>query len=291
MEANTASLRDVPLFAELSDEDLAMLAEHLEPKTFEAGEHIFRRGDPGGGLYLVSSGEVELAVHDNTGQKLRLEAVRENGFFGEVSLLDGQARSADAVALEPTRTLRLDREDLESLFQKNPAAAFAVFAQVTRRLRQANALIRQIKPASPNQAIEQDATAFEKFADWLAYVSGTLPFLLFHVAWFGLWVVINAQVVAVVDAFDPFPFGLLTMVVSLEAIFLSCVVLISQNRQATRDRIRSDAEYEANIRAAAEVTQLHAKLDRFEEMVVGRLDALQAPAKPGASPGRSQRSA
>lgn len=291
MEATTASLKEVPLFAELSDDDLALLSEHLEPKTFAAGEYVFRRGDPGGGLYLVSSGEVELAVQDNTGQKLRLESVGEKGFFGEVSLLDGQARSADAVALEPTRTLRLDREDLELLFQKNPAAAFAVFAQVTRRLRQANALLRQIKPASPNQAVAQEATAFERFADWLAYFSGTLPFLLFHVAWFGLWVLINSHLFPVLDVFDPFPFGLLTMVVSLEAIFLSCVVLISQNRQATRDRIRSDAEYDANIRAAAEVTQLHAKMDRFEEMVVARLDAMQAPAKPSPGAGRSQRSA
>jgi CRP/FNR family transcriptional regulator, cyclic AMP receptor protein len=269
------ALRELNLFAHLGRETQMFLAQRLQPRSFAPGEYIFRRGDPGGELYLVTSGEVELFVTKNSGEKLVLETVGARGFFGEVSLLDGEARSADAVAVAQTETLRLDRDALQVLFAQHPTSAFELIGQVTRRLRQANALLRHTAAPSPNETIEERATPFQRFADWLAQVGGTLPFLLVHFVWFVSWVLINLRVVPIATPFDPFPFGLLTMVVSLEAIFLSCVVLISQNRQAARDRIRSDAEYEANIRSALEVTHLHVKLDHFEDMVISRLDALQ----------------
>jgi len=274
MDAAASSLRELSLFEHLGPEELILLEEQLQPAEFAQGDFIFRRGDPAGGLYLVVSGQVELTVTNSSGQRVLLETVAEKGFFGEISLLDGEARSADAQAVETVRTLRLDREALELMFARHPSSAFEVMAQVTRRLRQANALLRNAARPNPNTEIAQQSTAFERFADWLAYVSGTLPFLLVHVAWFAVWVLVNQGLLPVGAPFDPFPFGLLTMVVSLEAIFLSCVVLISQNRQAARDRIRSDAEYEANIRSAVEVSQLHVKVDQFEALVVSRLDAL-----------------
>lgn len=269
-----ATLKELALFAQLGEEELALLAGQVVNQRFEEGAVIFRRGDPGGGMFVVLEGRVELFVTNTTGERLVLETVEPKGYFGELSLLDGQARSAEAVCVEPTTLFRLDRDHLEELFTRHPSAAFEVLSEVTRRLRQTDALLRHGPPRSPNETIEEKATPFQRFADWLAYVSGTLPFLLLHVAWFGAWVLINNGLLPVGEPFDPFPFGLLTMVVSLEAIFLSCVVLISQNRQAARDRIRSDAEYQANIRSAVEVTQLHVKLDAFEQMVIGRLDHL-----------------
>ncbi|MDQ3266957.1 MAG: DUF1003 domain-containing protein [Myxococcota bacterium] len=274
MDGAAASLRELSLFEHLGPEELTLLAQQLRPNTFASGDHIFRRGDPSGGLYLVTSGQVELSVTNSAGQRVVLETVGEKGFFGEVSLLDGEARSADAVAVEAVQTLRLEREALELLFAQHPSSAFDVMGQVTRRLRQANALLRNAARPNPNTEIAAQSTPFERFADWLAHVSGTLPFLLLHVAWFAGWVLINQGLLPVGAPFDPFPFGLLTMVVSLEAIFLSCVVLISQNRGAARDRIRSDAEYEANIRSAVEVSQLHVKVDKFEDLVISRLDAI-----------------
>lgn len=291
MDAVTQLIRELPLFAHLGDEEAALLARQLEALTVSQGEYVFRRGDPGGALFLVVSGKVELTITNSGGEKLLLEEVEPKGFFGEVSLLDGEARSADAVAAETTQLLKLDREDLELLFTRHPKAAFEVMSQVTRRLRQANALLRHGRVHSPNETVDERATPFERFADWLAHVSGTLPFLLLHVAWFTIWVLLNQTVYPLVEAFDPFPFGLLTMVVSLEAIFLSCVVLISQNRQEARDRIRSDAEYAANIRAAVEVTQLHVKLDQFEELVLKRLDALQRGSAGAGGAPSSRRSA
>ena len=274
-DTSPESLRRLPLFEPLGDAALELLGGQLVPRALCAGEFVFRRGDPGGGMFLVTSGEVELFVTNTMGQKLVLETVGPGGFFGEISLVDGEARSADARAVTEASTLRLDRDSMELLLVQHPRAAFELMGQITRRLRQANALLRHGSAGSPNQTIEEKATAFQRFADYLARVSGTLPFLLFHFFWFATWVLINQGVVPGAPVFDPFPFGLLTMVVSLEAIFLSCVVLISQNRQEARDRIRSDAEYEANIRSSLEVTQLHVKLDHFESLVTSRLDALQ----------------
>jgi uncharacterized membrane protein len=126
-----------------------------------------------------------------------------------------------------------------------------------------------------SQAVEEKLTTVQRIADAAAAFSGSISFLVVHMAWFAGWIAVNLDFVPGVHAFDPFPFGLLTMVVSLEAIFLSCMVLISQNRQAAKERIRSDAEYDANMRAGLEVTQLHVKLDTLAEQTVARLAALE----------------
>ncbi|MCA3014416.1 MAG: DUF1003 domain-containing protein, partial [Myxococcaceae bacterium] len=128
---------------------------------------------------------------------------------------------------------------------------------------------------SPNQAVEGKLTTVQRVADRAADFSGSISFLVVHMVWFGAWIAVNLGLLPSVEAFDPFPFGLLTMIVSLEAIFLSCMVLISQNRQAAKDRIRSDAEYDANIRAGLEVTQLHVKVDSLYEQTLARLAALE----------------
>jgi len=128
---------------------------------------------------------------------------------------------------------------------------------------------------SPNQAVEEKLTTVQRIADLAAAFSGSISFLAVHMVWFACWIAVNLGFVPSIAQFDPFPFGLLTMVVSLEAIFLSCMVLISQNRQAAKERIRSDAEYDANIRAGLEVTQLHVKIDALAEQTLSRLAALE----------------
>jgi uncharacterized membrane protein len=147
-----------------------------------------------------------------------------------------------------------------------------VLAAIGRRLREADKLLRQRPKVSPNEAVEEKLTPVHRVADKLAAFSGTFTFLLLHAGWFAIWIGLN---LAGGEPFDPFPFGLLTMVVSLEAIFLSCFVLISQSRQAAKERIRSDVEYEANIRAGLEVTHLHGKVDHLYEQTMARLAALE----------------
>ncbi|MGZ3457166.1 MAG: DUF1003 domain-containing protein [Archangium sp.] len=288
MPADVSLLKEVPLFAALDEEERALLAAQLEEVHLPAGQKVFGRGDPGGAIYIVSSGEVQLSVEDTAGQVLVFETARAGDFFGELSLLDGDPRSADARAIQDTCALKVDRGDLELLFSRHPSSAMDVLTAIGRRLREADQMLRMRPALSPNETVEEHLTPILRLADGLAAFSGTFTFLLLHAAWFALWVVINLGVVPHLEPFDPYPFGLLTMVVSLEAIFLSCFVLISQSRQGAKDRIRSDVEYEANIRAGLEVTQLHAKVDHLYEQTMARLAAVERAVQqpvPGASRG------
>lgn len=290
MPADAALLATVPWFERLDEEERALLAGQLDEVEFAQGQYVFKRGDPGGAIFIVAAGEVEIFIEDTTGQRVIFETAKANDFFGELSLLDGDPRSASAQAVAPTKAVRIDRQDLEHLFTKHPHAAMDVMGAIGRRLREADKLIGSRPMSSPNQAVEERLTTVQRIADFAADFSGRFSFLLVHAAWFAVWIVLNVSIVPGVEPFDPFPFGLLTMIVSLEAIFLSCMVLISQNRQAAKERIRSDAEYEANIRAGLEVTHLHTKVDALYEQVGQRLAAIERavglPAKPVAAPGQ-----
>lgn len=274
MPADTSLLSAVPLFERFDDEERALLASQLDEVEFQPGQLIFRRAEPGGAIFIVASGEVEVFIEDSTGERIVFETVKPGGFFGELSLLDGDPRSASAQALQPTRALRVDRADLELLFTRHPTAALDVLGVIGRRLREADKLLGVRPRHSPNEAVDEKLTMVERIADVLADFSGRFSFLIVHAVWFGVWIALNVGFGGR-RPFDEYPFGLLTMIVSLEAIFLSCMVLISQNRAAAKERIRSDAEYEANMRAGLEVTQLHVKMDSMSEQLMQRLTTLE----------------
>jgi uncharacterized membrane protein len=275
MAAETALLAHVPLFERLNEEERELLASHLDEVRLTPGETIFKRGDPGDAIFIVASGEVEVFVEDTTGQRIVFETAKAGDFFGELSLLDGNPRSASALAIAPTLVLRVDRDDMELLFKRHPTAAMDVLAVIGRRLREADKLLGTRPVSSPNQVVEEQQTPVMRAADFAATFSGSFRFLLIHAFWFAAWILLNLGIIPNLETFDPYPFGLLTMVVSLEAIVLSCMVLISQNRQAAKDRIRSDVEYDANIRAGLEVTQLHIKVDSLHEAILARLARLE----------------
>ncbi|MDP2272452.1 MAG: DUF1003 domain-containing protein [Archangium sp.] len=274
MPADTQLLAAVPLFERFNDEERELLASQLDEVEFQAGQMIFRRTDPGGAIFIVASGEVEVFIEDSTGSRIVFETVKPGHFFGELSLLDGESRSASAQALAVTRALRIDRQDLENLFARHPTAAMDVLGVIGRRLREADRLLGVRPRFSPNEAAEERVTWVQAIADAAADFSGRFSFLLVHAAWFAVWIALNVGFFNVTP-FDPFPFGLLTMIVSLEAIFLSCMVLISQNRSGQKERIRSEVEYEANIRAGLEVTQLHVKIDAMLDQLGTRLHLLE----------------
>ncbi len=275
MPADSQLLLAVPLFERFNDEERALLASQLDEVEFQPGQMIFRRTEPGGAIFIVASGEVEIFIEDSTGSRIVFETVKAGQFFGELSLLDGESRSASAQALQPTRALRVDRSDLEQLFARHPGAAMDVLGVIGRRLREADKLLGVRPRFSPNEAVDDRITWVERIADVAADFSGRFSFLIVHAIWFAVWIALNVELVPGMAPFDPFPFGLLTMIVSLEAIFLSCMVLISQNRSAVKERIRSDVEYEANIRAGLEVTQLHVKMDAMTDQLLARLAVLE----------------
>ncbi len=272
---NPEMLRTIPLFELLDEEETRALAEQLERKTFWAGQMIFQQGDPGGAMYVIQSGKVELFIKDKGGERVTLGILHAGEIFGEFSLLDNDPRSASAKAVQETHVLAVDRHDLEILFKAHDGAAFDLLAMLSRRIRETDVLVgERVIARNVNEEMGQPSNFGERFSDFLTTLAGDIRFVYFNIIWFGSWIVLNTNIIPGVEAFDPFPFGLLTMIVSLEAIFLSLFVLISQNRQAARDKVRNDIEYAVNIKAELEIRGLHDKVEELQELMLQHLQRM-----------------
>jgi CRP/FNR family transcriptional regulator, cyclic AMP receptor protein len=274
MGCDASLLAGIEIFELLQEEDRHALAEVVDCMKLKAGDVLFQAGDPGESLFIVRSGSIELFIKDTAGQKIVLTVAEEGDLFGELSLLDSGPRTATAVALTDVELLVLDRDDLLLLFQKRPDAALHMLAAMSAMTRKADELLRTRVSRNVNEEMEEHSTALQRVADWIAWFSGSMPFLMLNGAWFISWIILNTVPLGF-QPFDPYPFGLLTMIVSLEAIFLSCFVLVSQNRQAEKDRVRSDIEYEVNVKAELEVSHLHEKTDRIYENMLARFAKLE----------------
>ena len=268
-------LRDVPFFSQLDQRERQNLARLLNTKTFHSGDSIFLVGEPGDSLFIVKRGRVEIFLRDNTGQKIPLTLVEARGMFGELSVLDRGPRSASACALEECELLMLDHEHLETFLQASPHALSGMLQVLGERLRHADSLLRGQSVVNPNQAIENKLSLLQRWATMVADFSGSIVFLVSNVAFFVAWIVLNCGLLPGVDAFDPYPFGFLTMFVSLEAIMLSILVLLSQNLQSAREKVRNDIEYDVNVRAELEVTHLHTKVDLLHAELLARLHQIE----------------
>jgi len=280
MGCDVELLAGIEFFALLKDEDRQALADVVDSISLKTGETLFHAGDPGESLFIVRSGSVELFIKDTVGQKIVLTISETGDLFGELSLLDSGPRTATAVALSDTELLMLDRDDLLLLFQRRPDAALNMLAAMSAMTRKADELLRTRVSRNVNEEMEEHSTPLQRVADWIAWFSGSMPFLIINAAWFVIWISLNTLLLGI-RAFDPYPFGLLTMIVSLEAIFLSCFVLVSQNRQAEKDRVRADIEYEVNVKAELEVAHLHEKTDRLYEGMLARFARLEKQIQPG----------
>jgi CRP/FNR family cyclic AMP-dependent transcriptional regulator len=274
MPSDPSFLANITMFELLDEDDRIALASVVDELKVPAGNTLFQAGDPGDSLFIVRMGEIELFIKDTAGQTIVLHTAKAGDMFGELAMLDSGARTATALALTDAELLVLDRDDLVLLFQRKPEAALHMLASLTSLTRKADELLRTRVSRNVNEEVQVHSTPLQRIADWIAWFSGSMPFLMLNGGWFIIWIILNTLLLGAV-AFDPYPFGLLTMIVSLEAIFLSCFVLISQNRQAEKDRVRSDIEYEVNIKAELEIAHLHEKTDRIYEQMMARFEKLE----------------
>jgi uncharacterized membrane protein len=268
MSVDPALLAGVTLFRSMDDDERRALAAVMDLKEVRAGETVFQEGETGDELLCVAEGRLDTLVRDIAGQEIVLDAIGAGDTVGEMSMLDGRSRSATLRCAEDAKLLVLSRDELLRVLPRSPHLALDMMAQMAARARRVDDLLRSRVARNVNEEVESTRTAVERVADAIAAFSGSIPFLVLHTIWFVLWVGWNTLRP---HGFDPYPFGLLTMIVSLEAIFLSVFVLLSQNRQAAKDRVRSDVEYDVNVKAEMEVTALHAKMDRLHEEIVQRL--------------------
>jgi CRP-like cAMP-binding protein len=219
-----ALLRKIPLFSRLDDAELSRLGPLLRDRVIGANEPVIWVGESGSEVFLIQSGKVTVTAPDEQGKEVVLSMLGPGDFFGDLALLDDGPRSASVRTLEPCNMLVLERDDFLKFLRQNPDVAIDVLATVGKRYRETLEKLRGVTNA--NAVIESSATGWERVADAIASISASQAFVLLHVFWFGVWIILN-MILSQSRGFDPFPFGLLTLIVSLEAIFLSIFVLIS----------------------------------------------------------------
>jgi CRP/FNR family cyclic AMP-dependent transcriptional regulator len=265
MPIDASILNEIEHLRELNPEEKAALADKIDLLRYSTGQSIFNYGDPGHALYIVRSGEVEIYVKNDQGEKIVLETSQSGDIFGEVALLDGGTRTAWVSALGDVELLRLDREHFEAYVRQCTPAALNLLSVAARRLRKSDEVIRRTVTRNVNDVAAEQGTIFTRLADAVPSFTGSIASLALHAIFLGGWIAINLSVLGNIKAFDPYPFEFLSVMVSLEAIFLTLFVLTSQNRQRTRDRIRSDIEFESSINTETKIAYLHEKIDKLTE--------------------------
>jgi len=265
MSIETSILSEIAHLQNLGDAERAALAERIELLSYHAGDMVFEFGDQGHAMFIVRTGEVEIFVKNDQGEKIVLEVSRPGDIFGEISLLDDGPRTASVSAITDVELLRLDRQHFEDYVRLYPPAALNLLSVVARRLRKSDELIRRTVSRNANDVTEEQRTIGGVVADTVAGWGGTIRSVLLHASLFTLYALINLGLFAGLRTFDPFPFGLLSTCLGMESILLTLIVLASQNRQKTRDQIRSDIEFETSINTELKIAHLHEKVDRLIE--------------------------
>jgi CRP/FNR family cyclic AMP-dependent transcriptional regulator len=263
-------LSHIPLFARLAPAEQEGLLAAMTHQTVAANDVVCWIGDDGDTLFVVESGQVAITAPDDRGVHITLDTLGPGGVFGEISLLDGGPRTATVRAVTSVSLLALKREAFHAFLRQRPDVAIEILQIMGARQRVSTAAIRGVK--NPNAVIAEKTTVWQRVSDVIATIAASQAFTLTHIGWFGTWILMNVLAAGgwlpETLGFDRYPFGLLTLIVSLEAIFLSIFVLVSQNRQSERDRIRTDLDYQVNVKAHLEIIGIVDRLKRIEAAVV-----------------------
>jgi CRP/FNR family cyclic AMP-dependent transcriptional regulator len=255
---------EVPIFELMDEDEREALAQMMDCRNFAAGATIFEFGDPGGEIFVLLSGRVEVFVESTDGEKIILAENERGDVIGELSFLDGGPRTATALAREETQALSMHRERLLKFIDNYPHAAMDLLTVVGRRLRATDDLLRTRVSRNVNVEEAERMTLGERVADKVASFGGSWSFIILFGAVMAVWVVLNTAAFFS-RHFDPYPYILLNLFLSMIAAIQAPVIMMSQNRQASKDRLKADADYEVNLKAELEVAQLHRKLDNIYE--------------------------
>src|SRR5438034_7752462 len=259
---NVETLRHVPLFESLDNEVAQELCELLETLDRKAGAVLFRAGDEGNAMYLIERGKVRICVRARDGHEVTLAELGRGDFFGEMALLDGQRRSADAVVAEDARLALLSREHFLSFMRGSPDVALEMLTALANRLRHTDELLRH--SATRNVNVEEAArlTLADRAADIIAEFGGSWKFIIFEIGLFLLWVLLNTLLLSD-KVFDPYPYVFLNLVLGIICGLQAPIIMMSQNRQSHKDRLRADLDYQVNLKNELALQEI---LDRLKTL-------------------------
>lgn len=277
---STDILSTVPLFAKLPASERAELEAMLRTQEYPANRPVVWLGEQGEDFYIVKHGKVVVSCPDESGKEVVLGHLGPGQFFGEISLLDGGPRTATVRTATDSAMLMLSRDDFLKFLLKHPDAAIYMLGILGQRQRDTNEKIRGIR--NVNQAVAETQTRWNAIAERIANISASQWFVLLNLLFFLVWTAGNILLknAGRTPWDDPPSFGTLGFLVTVEALFISLFVLISQGQQGERDRIRADLDYQVNLKAHQDIMQLHQKLDRLQT-VVAQLTSQSEAAKMG----------
>jgi len=276
MACNPEILRQVPLFALLDEEEAAVLASQVEIRQFAARQRIYKIGDPGGRAYIVVSGAVRVTTVDEDNQEVVVDQPGRGEFFGFASMLEETIHQSSAIALEETVCIEVDRHDIAILLERKPMAGMDMLAVLGRQFHASQKLVRVRAARNPNEVIEEQVTFGERVADQVAAFGGSWTFILSFLVILSAYAVVS--VVMGRRSWDPYPFILLNLFLSMLAAIQAPIIMMSQNRQDKKDRLRGELDFQVNRRAETEIQglahKMHLlgdKIDDVEDLLRKRL--------------------
>jgi CRP/FNR family transcriptional regulator, cyclic AMP receptor protein len=258
-------LKSIPLFSLLDDEETAVLAAQVEVKTFVPRERIYKAGAPGTQAYVLVSGRVQVTTVDEDQQEVVVDEPCTGEFFGFASMLEQVSHQTSAVALEECVCIEVSRDDIVVLLERKPHAGMDLLTTLGHHLHAVQQLVRLRATRNANAIIEKQATVGERIADGVAGFGGSWTFIIAFLAVLTVYTAVNVWLDK--RAWDPYPFILLNLFLSMLAAIQAPVIMMSQNRQDAKDRVRSELDFDVNRRAEAEIQGLARKLNLLDEKI------------------------
>jgi CRP/FNR family cyclic AMP-dependent transcriptional regulator len=258
-------LKNVPLFALLDDDEMAVLASQVELKTFAPRERIYRMGDPAPQAYVLISGKVRVSTVDEDQQEVVVHEPVARDFFGFASMLEQTPHQTSAHALEESVCLEISRGDIVILLERKPHAGIDLLTTLGRQVHATQNLVRARASRNPNDVIEEKTTLGERIADSVARFGGSWTFIIL----FSIVLIVYSSINVALEkkAWDPYPFILLNLFLSMLAAVQAPVIMMSQNRQDAKDRLRGELDFQVNRRAEFEIQELARRLGLLDDKI------------------------
>ena len=266
------ALRSVPLFSSLDDEEAQGLHALLKPREVERGTLIFRQGDAGDAMYLIERGRVSIYIVDEDGAEVTLAELARGDFFGEMAIIEGKPRAANARVVEDARLATLARADFHAYVRRHADVALAMVGAIAERLRRTDDLLRRRVSRNANEEERAHQTFADRLADKVTDFGGSWTFIILTVAFLVIWMLFNTWLKHD-QGFDPYPYSFMDVINGMVAALLTPIILISQNRQSEKDRLRADLDYRINLKNELALSEVLRRLDVIESE---RLPALFA---------------
>jgi len=258
-------LHEVPLFSEMDDDEVAGIRAIMDEMKFKPGQIIIREGELGQLFYVVTEGTVKVSISNADGEEIVLQEVDAGGFFGELSMLTSEPRAAQVRALNDVTVLALERDEFFEFLKKKPHAAIDVLVELGGRLHTMDGVLHHMVSRNVNEVDEESLTVGQRVADTVADTMGSWPFIIVQSSILAVWITLNAT--AWINHWDPYPFILLNLMLSFQAAYAAPFIMMSQNRQASKDRIAAEIDHEVNQKAELEVGLLIQRMNDMEQQI------------------------